>query len=394
MRRFLILHFTLCTFHLTAASAAVRDDVLAELKSVASSSNFYYAVRISEKTHRDDVAEKAGVRTKVWYSDLYAVSGTWRPPEWYAANRTNIADMVKRRWAEDRAVCVFTWHMSNPYVPHRWRNASNYAPDPFRYKPGVKGFPDEHRRLLAEILDGTGGECGTGTINGKTYYQPCKNPREWFGRTLKQQAEFLNGLVDAEGRPIPVVIRYLHESDGGWFPWGAPYATADEFKRICRVQCRYLRKNAGEDRLLFAYTPDRFWKPFGTEGDTNNTFLARYPGDEYTDIIGIDDYSIGTGETDQKADYRFRNTLRQLREISAFAKERGKVACISETGCMKGRDDYHTRLLRLCTAPGVHLAFAATWGGRYSIPSTEAGLADWRRFLEDPRVITIKASCE
>ena len=172
------------------------------------------------------------------------------------------------------------------------------------HKPGVKGFPDEHRRLLAEIIDGTGGECGTGTVNGKTYYAPCRNPREWFGKVLKRQAEFLSGLVDDEGRPIPVVIRYLHESDGGWFPWGAPYATAEEFKKVCRAICAYHRRNANGDRLLFAYTPDRFWKPFGTEGDTNNTFLARYPGDEYTDIIGIDDYSIGTGETDQKAAYR------------------------------------------------------------------------------------------
>jgi hypothetical protein len=38
----------------------------------------------------------------------------------------------------------------------------------------------------------------------------------------------------------------------------------------------------------------------------------------------------------------------------------------------------------------VNVAFAATWGDVYSIPSTEAVLVDWRKFLEDPRVITIK----
>jgi hypothetical protein len=82
--------------------------------------------------------------------------------------------------------------------------------------------------------------------------------------------------------------------------------------------------------------------------------------------------------------------VKQLREISEFAASRGKVACISETGCKKGRDDYHTWLLKACTAKGVNVAFAATWGDGYSIPSTEAGLVDWRKFLEDPRVITIK----
>ena len=382
----------LCACAAIAAAATPRDEALAELKRVAMSSNFCYAVRISEKSSRDEVEEKGGVRTKVWYSELAAVAGTWRPPEWYEANRTNISAMVKDRWMRDHALCVFTWHMENPYVPHRWRNPSNYAPDAFRYKPGVKDFPEEHRHLLAEIIDGAGGECGTGTINGNTYYPPCRNPREWFGKVLRRQAEFLNGLVDDKGRQIPVVIRYLHESDGGWFPWGEPYATAEEFKKVCRVVCTYLRKNAGGDRLLFAYTPDRYWKPFGTEGDTNNTFLARYPGDAYTDIVGIDDYSIGKGASDANAAYKFKNSLRRLREISAFAKERGKVACISETGCMKGRDDFHSTLLRLCTSPGVNVAFAATWGGPYSIPKTEAGFADWRKFLDDPRVLTIKAA--
>ena len=44
---------------------------------------------------------------------------------------------------------------------------------------------------------------------------------------------------------------------------------------------------------------------------------------------------------------------------------------------------------RCCTESGVKVAFAATWGGPYSVPKTEAGLADWRKFLDDPRVITI-----
>ena len=59
---------------------------------------------------------------------------------------------------------------------------------------------------------------------------------------------------------------------------------------------------------------------------------------------------------------------------------------------MKGREDYHSTLLKLCTSPGVNVAFAATWGGPYSVPKTEAGLADWRKFLDDPRVLTIKAA--
>ena len=50
---------TLCACVALAAAGAPKDEALAELKRVAASSNFYYAVRVSEKTHRDEVAEKA-----------------------------------------------------------------------------------------------------------------------------------------------------------------------------------------------------------------------------------------------------------------------------------------------------------------------------------------------
>lgn len=377
-----------------AGAATPREEVLADLRRVAVSDRFYYATRQPQRdisAGRNVIAEKGGVMTKVWLTDLACISGTWHKPAWYAENRTNITAMVKRRWGEHRALTVFTWHMANPYTPPRWRYEKNHSSDAFRFKPGVKGFPAEHTRLLSEILGGTGGECGTGTIDGKPYYPAAANPREWYFRILEQQAEFLNGLVDSSGRRIPVVVRYLHESDGGWFPWGHPYATAEEFKEVCRQTCRHLRGRVGTDSLLFAYTPDRFWTSFGHEGDTNNTFLARYPGDEYVDIVGIDDYSIGTGETDRKTQYRFKNTVRQLRELSEFAAVRGKVAVISETGIGKAtRPDFHSWLLKVCTAEGVRVAFAATWGGPYSVPSSEAGLADWRRFLADPHVLAVR----
>ena len=386
-----LIFFSVFFSAIVAFAVTPKELAMVELRSVAASSNFYYAVRIPEKTLVDDVEKEAGIRTKVWYSDLAAVSGTWRQREWYELRRKSIAETVKRRWEEDRAIAVFTWHMENPYVPSKWRYEKNRSADAFRFKPGVKGFPEEHTRLLAEILNGTGSECGTGTVDGKKHHEPSKNPREWFMKILKQQADFLNTLVDGKGNRIPVAIRYLHESDGDWFAWGHTYASAEEFKAVCRLVCDYLRKNVDKDSLLFAYTPDRYWTSFGKEGDTGNTFLARYPGDGYVDIIGIDDYSIGTGETDKKAKWRHKNTVKQLKELSEFAAKRGKVACISETGCKKGRDDFHSWLLKACTAKGVNVAFAATWGGPYSIPSTPEGLEDWRKFLDNPQVITIKS---
>ena len=47
-------------------AATPKEEAMAELRRVAMSPNFYYAVRVPERTGVDTVAEKAGVRTKVW----------------------------------------------------------------------------------------------------------------------------------------------------------------------------------------------------------------------------------------------------------------------------------------------------------------------------------------
>ena len=77
-----------------------------------------------------------------------------------------------------------------------------------------------HNGLICPIMDArreqvytglygfisTGGECGTGTIDGKPYYPAAANPREWYFRILEQQAEFLNGLVDSSGEDAHIAV--------------------------------------------------------------------------------------------------------------------------------------------------------------------------------------------
>ena len=127
----------------------------------------------------------------------------------------------------------------------------------------------------------------------------------------------------------------------------------------------------------------------GAEGDGGHNFLSWYAGDAYTDIIGFDDYSIGKGETDEKADANFNETLRKLRLVSAYADAHGKVMGITETGCKDARSDFWARLLRLATAEGVNCAFVDTWGGPWTFPDSPEGVEDQRRFVSSPAVMTI-----
>lgn len=380
--------------------------VLAQLKNVARSPNYYWAWTYPWLDHgkrtgdRRNVEERDGRflpkpladvklsceymkfadgrRTLINYADLASVVGTWHSPRYYAVNRAGLTAAIQKQWAEFGAIMVFNWHMDQPYCTNGFPQAS------YRFKS-----VGANRNVIRQILDGTGDPCGTGTIDGKSYRNAFKNPRDWFLDSLADIADFFNGLNDPEtGKPIPVILRYPHEADGNWFWWGEGWCMAEEFRALCRFEADYLRRVCGPDRILFAYTPDKQWRGFGKEGDTANTFLARYPGDAYTDIIGIDDYSIGNGKTKDDAERNLEMTIDRLRQMSAFAAERNLVACVSESGGRWKRDDFWQYLHRAATAKGVACAFVNTWSTLWgTLPNTPASEADERAFARRSEVL-------
>lgn len=393
-----------CPSPRTPGSNAAR--VFGKLKAVAASPNYYWAWTYPWLDHgkrtgdmRNVVEENGrfrpkpladvklscdymkfadGRRTLINYADLASVVGTWHSPRYYAVNRAGLTAAIQKQWAAFGAITVFNWHIDQPYTTNGFPQAS------YRFKSD-----GENRNVVRQILDGTGGPCGTGAIEGKSYRAPFRNPREWFLDSLADVADFINGLNDPEtGEPIPVILRYPHECDGNWFWWGNGWCTAEEFRAFCRFEADWLRRACGPDRILFAYTPDRQWKAFGKEGDAANTFLARYPGDAYTDIIGIDDYGIGNGKTDAEAERNLEKAVGRLRQMSAFAAERNLVVCISESGGRWKRDDFWVYLHRAATADGVACAFVDTWSTLWgTLPNTPASEADERAFARRPEVL-------
>lgn len=319
-----------------------------------------------------------GRRALINYADLASVVGTWHSPRYYAVNRAGLTAAIQKQWQAFGAIMVFNWHMDQPYTTNGFPQAS------YRFKSG--GL---NKNVIRQILDGSGDPCGTDSIEGKPLRKPAANPRAWFLDQLADVAEFFNGLKDPEtGDSIPVILRYPHEADGDWFWWGNGWCSAEEFRAFCRFEADFLRRACGPDRILFAYTPDRQWKEFGREGDTANTFLARYPGDAYTDIIGIDDYSIGNGKTIEQAEKNLARSVSRLRQMSAFAAERGLVTCIAESGGRGKRDDFWKYLHRAATAEGVSCAFVDAWSWVYGMkPETPASEEDERAFACRPCVL-------
>ena len=172
-----------------------------------------------------------------------------------------------------------------------------------------------------------------------------------FRSWLDTFAEFVDGLRDAEGRLIPVLFRPYHEHTGSWFWWGADMTSVEDYKALWRFTVEYLRDEKGLHNLLYVYSPD----VFETEAD----YLERYPGDDYVDVLGSDDYQA------LRSDETVADMTRRLATVVRLAEARGKLAVLSETGLEGVPDDdwWTNRLLRAIEADPVarRIAYALVW---------------------------------
>lgn len=325
----------------------------------------------------DVFRQRTGVEPIFYFAEFRDIGGTSRAPEWYAWHREEFASLVKREYVRRRAVPFVTWHLHNPYVPARW----NEYDVGMRYRHSCAGYPQEHRYVLREIVEGTGALCGTGRVDGVNA-KAFPNPRAWLEWVLKDVAAWWRTVRDEQGRPIPIAFRFLHECDGDWFWWGRDSATPADYIAAYRFIVDVMRRELGAENVLFCYSPDKTWKSAGKEGGTG--YLARYPGDDCIDIIGYDDYGIGQREV--KA-----TTLaarERMRIVSDIGLARNKICALFETGAKGAVDGFYTILHGLMTNREIHFALAATYDGACTFPASEAGRDDMRRFFRRPEVMS------
>lgn len=275
-------------------------------------------------------------------------------------------------------------------------------------KPGVAGNAEQSRDNLVAVMkkayaDGgvltlsshmpnfvTGGDFYDTKGNVVSHILPGGDKHAAYNAFLDQIADFALHLKTDDGKPIPVIFRPFHEQSGSWFWWGAAFTTTDEYKEIYRYTVEYLRDKKGVHNFLYAYSPG------GGFGESAETYLKTYPGDDYVDILGFDSYYNGEGDS------WFNGVKTEAKTVSRIADSRGKVAAFTEFGYQKMKvagnatPDFYTKLAEtLKSDPDAKkMAYMQTWAnfGPDSVyvpyptgdPNQEHEmLPDFRKFYQD-----------
>ena len=213
------------------------------------------------------------------------------------------------------------------------------------------------------------------------YIIPGGSAHDDYKKILSTIGDWAHSLIGADGRQVPLIFRPFHEFDGGWFWWGKPHCSREEFISLWRFTVGYLRDSLGVHNFLYAFSPDN---QFTTEAK----YLDRYPGDEWVDMVGMDNY--GDMGRDRKAP---ELAARKLRIVSDYALKAGKLAAFTETGLESIPDPgwWTATLLKVMRMYPVNLAYVLVWRNDISSPTHyyapvpgHPSVPDFMKFYDDP----------
>jgi mannan endo-1,4-beta-mannosidase len=200
---------------------------------------------------------------------------------------------------------------------------------------------------------------------------------------LKTVADVAYSFRNEKGELIPVIFRPYHEYDGEWFWWGKGHCTKEEFIDLWQFTVEYLKDELGVRNFIYAFSPDcRF--------DTEKEFLDYYPGDEYVDMLGMDNY------WDFRSDGNNNPALaeKKLRIVADVAQKRNKLAAFTETG-LEGvpQSDWFTATL-LPILEKVKVCYVLVWRNAHDNPTHHyapdkghTAESDFKKFTETKTIL-------
>jgi mannan endo-1,4-beta-mannosidase len=214
------------------------------------------------------------------------------------------------------------------------------------------------------------------------YIIPGGKAHEKYKDILKSIGAWANDVKGADGNLVPMIFRPYHEFDGGWFWWGKPHCTREEFVELWRFTASYLRDSLNVHNFIYAFSPDNRF-------DSEAEFLERYPGDEWVDMVGMDNYGdMGRNRYDLKA------AATKLKIVSDYARKKGKLAAFTETGLesIPNTTWWTETLLKVMRAdPSLRLCYVLVWRNDQRSPTHyyapypgHPSVPDFMKFYDDP----------
>lgn len=204
-----------------------------------------------------------------------------------------------------------------------------------------------------------------------------------YKQSLTIIANYVKDLKGADGKLIPIIFRPFHEHTGTWFWWGKGNSTKADYIQLWQFTVTYLRDTKGVRNLIYAYSPDRVEKDF-------SEYLDRYPGDDYIDVLGFDNYWDFRDEVG--ADWGAQS----LAKVAKLAKDKGKISALTETGLAKvAIPNWYTNILlkNIKKYPDAQtISYMATWTNRdtngfYAPYPGHASVPDFLKFYNDPLML-------
>jgi hypothetical protein len=190
-----------------------------------------------------------------------------------------------------------------------------------------------------------------------------------------------DGYVRASARAAarwhrPVMLRFAHEMNGNWYPWGTA-ASAKAYKAAWRhIVSIYRREGARNVQWV--------WTPYAS---VRFPFRGRFPGNRWVDWVGLDGFNWGGSLPWESFKRIFIPSYRILRGMSPAPM------IIAETGSAEVGGNkakwLATALNR--TLPHMHRIRALAWysaansRGDYRVNSSQGALRVLRRTLTQPR---------
>lgn len=291
---------------------------------------------------RSDVKSVTGSHPAIIGVDFMAFSG--QSPEDMekakAALKKNVIDTYNRG-----GVTTVAWHFSNPVSGggFYWKDSVSL--------PAVKYIipGGEAHDQYKIILDGIG--------------------------------DWTKSLKGEDGNLVPLIFRPYHEFDGDWFWWGKAHTNREDFITLWRFTTSYLRDSLDVHNFIYAFSPDN---RFMNESE----FLERYPGDEWVDLVGMDNYAdLGRDR------YAVDTAAMKLKIVSDYAKKKNKIAAFTETGLesIPNTSWWTEVLLKILKTEDIRLAYVLVW--RNDIRSTthyyapfpgQVSVPDFMKFYNNP----------